>query len=82
MFLKHFAGKNQLPGLSVSGTLIKNGLNCSFVFSSTVEMLVQSQWNIHSNKINFNLIVPKIVNIANKLMSYIFSARLIDVPTT
>ena len=27
MFLKHFASKNQLPGLSVSGTLVENGLN-------------------------------------------------------
>ena len=25
-FLKHFASKNQLPGLSVSETLVKNGL--------------------------------------------------------
>ena len=24
MFFKHFAGKNQLPGLSVSGTLVEN----------------------------------------------------------
>ena len=26
MFFKHFASKNQLPGLPVSGTLVKNGL--------------------------------------------------------
>ena len=26
MFFKHFASKNQLPGLSVSGTLVENGL--------------------------------------------------------
>ena len=24
---KHFAGKNQLPGLSVSGKLVENGLS-------------------------------------------------------
>ena len=27
MFFKHFASKNQLPGSSVSGTLVENGLN-------------------------------------------------------
>ena len=26
MFFKHFACKNQLPGLFVSGTLVENGL--------------------------------------------------------
>ena len=26
MFFKHFASKNQLPGLSISGTLVENGL--------------------------------------------------------
>ena len=26
MFLKHFANKHQLPGLSLSGTLVENGL--------------------------------------------------------
>ena len=27
VFFKHFASKNQLPGLSVSGTLVENGLS-------------------------------------------------------
>ena len=27
MFFKHFAGKNQLPGFYISGTLVENGLN-------------------------------------------------------
>ena len=26
MFFKHFASKNQLPGLSINGTLVENGL--------------------------------------------------------
>ena len=26
MFFKHFTRKNQLPGLSISGTLVENGL--------------------------------------------------------
>ena len=26
VFFKHFASENQLPGLSVSGTLVENGL--------------------------------------------------------
>ena len=26
MFFKHFASKNQLPGLSIVGTLVENGL--------------------------------------------------------
>ena len=26
VFFKHFASKNQLPGLSVTGTLVENGL--------------------------------------------------------
>ena len=26
VFFKHFANKNQLPGLSVTGTLVENGL--------------------------------------------------------
>ena len=29
MFFKHFAIKNQLPGLSVNGTLVENGLTIS-----------------------------------------------------
>ena len=28
LWMKHSASKNQLPGLSVSGTLVENGLNC------------------------------------------------------
>ena len=28
VFFKHFANKNQLPGLSVNGTLVKNWLTC------------------------------------------------------
>ena len=31
-FFKHFAGKNQQPGLSVSGTLVENGLMLQNVF--------------------------------------------------
>ena len=27
VFFQHFASKNQLPGLSISGTLVENGLN-------------------------------------------------------
>ena len=27
VFLKHFASKNQLRGLSISGTLVENGLS-------------------------------------------------------
>ena len=27
VFFKHFASKNQLPGLSIGGTLVENGLN-------------------------------------------------------
>ena len=27
VFFKHFAGKNQLPGLSTNGTLVENGLS-------------------------------------------------------
>ena len=26
MFFKHFASENQLPGLSINGTLVENGL--------------------------------------------------------
>ena len=26
-FFKHFAGKNQLPGFYIAGTLVENGLN-------------------------------------------------------
>ena len=26
VFFKHFASKNQLPGLSINGTLVENGL--------------------------------------------------------
>ena len=26
VFFQHFASKNQLPGLSISGTLVENGL--------------------------------------------------------
>ena len=34
VFFKHFASKNQLPGLSVSGTLVRNGSINSFVLSN------------------------------------------------
>ena len=30
VFFEHFANKNQLPGLSVSGTLVKNVFNSNF----------------------------------------------------
>ena len=30
MFFKHFASKNQLSGLSISGTLVENGLSEKF----------------------------------------------------
>ena len=30
LFFKHFASKNQLPGLSVSGTFVENGLKSIF----------------------------------------------------
>ena len=30
VFFKHFASKNQLPGLSMSETLIENGLSLNF----------------------------------------------------
>ena len=35
MFFKHFASKNQLPGLSISGTLVENGLNNLKDFDNT-----------------------------------------------
>ena len=31
MFFEHFAGKNQLPGLSTNGTLVENGLKMGYV---------------------------------------------------
>ena len=31
MFFKHFASKNQPPGLSLSGTLVENGLITRFI---------------------------------------------------
>ena len=31
--LKHFTGKNQLPGLSISGTLVENGFNIDSIFA-------------------------------------------------
>ena len=43
MFLKHFAGKNQLPGLSVSGTLVEDGLNL-LVSIAHIELLALF-WN-------------------------------------
>ena len=43
VFLKHFAGKNQLPGLSVSGTLVEDGLNL-LVSIAHIELLALF-WN-------------------------------------
>ena len=43
LFLKHFAGKNQLPGLSVSGTLVEDGLNL-LVSIAHIELLALF-WN-------------------------------------
>ena len=37
-FFKHFASKNQLTGLSVSGTLVENGLKA--IFANTVHFLI------------------------------------------
>ena len=34
VFFKHFASKNQLPGLSISGTLLENELMQYLVFMS------------------------------------------------
>ena len=34
MFLKHYASKNQLPGLSINGTLVENGWNPSYTNKS------------------------------------------------
>ena len=36
MFFEHFASKNQLPGLSISGTLVENGLIQSLFYSQPV----------------------------------------------
>ena len=36
MFFKHFASKNQLPGLSVNGTLVENGCQISVQLSIRV----------------------------------------------
>ena len=43
VFLKHFAGKNQLPGLSISGTLVEDGLNL-LVSIAHIELLALF-WN-------------------------------------
>ena len=31
VFFKHFASKNELPGLSITATLVYNGLMCNYV---------------------------------------------------
>ena len=40
MFFKHFASKNQLPGLSTSGTLVENELN----FVNTINSKLNLAW--------------------------------------
>ena len=41
MFFKHFAGKNQLPGLYISGTLVENGLNITLYNMAIFKMASQ-----------------------------------------
>ena len=40
VFLKHFASKKQLPGLSINGTLAKNGLLIHEDNSEKIQSLV------------------------------------------
>ena len=41
MFFKHFASKNQLPGLSVTRTLVENGLNS---MNTTQQILIRRDY--------------------------------------
>ena len=41
MFFKHFASKNQLPGLSISGTLVENVLNHLFCLTGKFQCASQ-----------------------------------------
>ena len=43
VFFKHFASKNQLPGFSVSGTLVENGLKY-LVFMYTIVRVGKSEF--------------------------------------
>ena len=41
MFFKHFAGKNQLPRLYISETLVENGLNITLYNMAIFKMASQ-----------------------------------------
>ena len=55
VFFKHFACKNQLPGLSVSGTLVKNGLNLRFLTKSVYAWKYRNPLSAYTTKYSNNL---------------------------
>ena len=52
MLFKHFASKNQLPGLSVSGTLVENGLKFITDLQSFDNLIGNRSWLIRYNSLN------------------------------
>ena len=57
MFFKHFASKNQLPGLSVNGTLVENGLMMSCRYDQwkiifNIDVSEQAQGIVFSLKVS------------------------------
>ena len=59
MFLKHFAGKNQLPGFYLSGTLVEIGLSryvlINIILLDTIEVLTGKTNNSISKNIEKKL---------------------------
>ena len=57
MFLKHFASKNQLPGLFVNGTLVENGLivNVNYLLVTILCFFVVNDINTSVSDLSENL---------------------------
>ena len=62
MFFKHFASKNQLHGLSVSGTLLENGLILEIMFKSSKHFDEERETFLDRDK-NITLTVNKRIDL-------------------
>ena len=64
VFFKHSARKNQVPGLSISGTLVENGLK-----------VILTSWSFVMHKSNMSIFVAHNLNNCNRFS--LFSASFI-----
>ena len=66
VFFKHFASKSQLPGLSVSQTLVENGLTAT---KSLHNGNAKKEW-----KIKYKVLEWKVWTVCNKYYAFVFKS--------